>query len=297
MLAKKIYGTGVALVTPFHPSGQIDFTSLGRLVNHVIDGGVDFIIAMGTTAETATLNSDEQAAVLQSVIDETDKRVPIVLGMGGNNTRALSNEIHDFSFEGVDAILSVAPYYSKPNQRGIYEHFKQIALATNLPIIIYNVPGRTSSNISAETCIKLANDFDNIIAVKEASGDLMQVMEIIKNRPKDFRVFSGDDALTLASLAVGADGVISVIANAYPKSMSEMVSSMLNDNNRVAALVHHYQMLDVINALFADGNPAGIKALLDHMGIVKNNLRLPMVKVNRSLNVELKKYAQFSGLE
>ncbi len=297
MLAKKIYGTGVALVTPFHPSGQIDFTSLGRLVNHVIDGGVDFIIAMGTTAETATLNSDEQAAVLQSVIDETDKRVPIVLGMGGNNTRALSNEIHDFNFDGVDAILSVAPYYSKPNQRGIYEHFKQIALATNLPIIIYNVPGRTSSNISAETCIKLANDFDNIIAVKEASGDLMQVMEIIKNRPKDFRVFSGDDALTLASLAVGADGVISVIANAYPKSMSEMVSSMLNDNNRVAALVHHYQMLDVINALFADGNPAGIKALLDHMGIVKNNLRLPMVKVNRSLNVELKKYAQFSGLE
>jgi len=297
MLAKKIYGTGVALVTPFHPSGQIDFTSLGRLVNHVIDGGVDFIIAMGTTAETATLNSDEQAAVLQSVIDETDKRVPIVLGMGGNNTRALSNEIHDFNFDGVDAILSVAPYYSKPNQRGIYEHFKQIALATNLPIIIYNVPGRTSSNISAETCIKLANDFDNIIAVKEASGDLMQVMEIIKNRPKDFRVFSGDDALTLASLAVGADGVISVIANAYPKSMSEMVSSMLNDNNRVAALVHHYQMLDVINALFADGNPAGIKALLDHMGIVKNNLRLPMVKVNRSLNLELKKYAQFSGLE
>ncbi len=297
MLAKKIYGTGVALVTPFHPSGQIDFTSLGRLVNHVIDGGVDFIIAMGTTAETATLNSDEQAAVLQSVIDETDKRVPIVLGMGGNNTRALSNEIHDFSFEGVDAILSVAPYYSKPNQRGIYEHFKQIALATNLPIIIYNVPGRTSSNISAETCIRLANDFDNIIAVKEASGDLMQVMEIIKNRPKDFRVFSGDDALTLPSLAVGADGVISVVANAYPKSMSAMVNEMLNKNDQYAALVHHYQMLDVINALFADGNPAGIKALLDHMGIVKNNLRLPMVKVNRSLNLELKKYAQFSGLE
>ena len=297
MLAKEIYGTGVALVTPFHPSGQIDFTSLGKLVNHVIDGGVDYIVALGTTAETATLNADEKAAVLQSIIDETNKRVPIVVGMGGNNTRTLVNEIHDFDFEGVDAILSVAPYYNKPNQRGIYEHFKQIALVTDMPIIIYNVPGRTSSNISADTCIRLANDFENIIAVKEASGDLMQVMEIIKNKPADFRLFSGDDALTLPMLALGADGVISVIANAYPKSMSEMVKVMLSDTDRYMALAHHYQMLDVINALFADGNPAGVKALLDHLGIVKNNLRLPMMKVNRSLNVELKKYAQYSGLE
>ncbi len=297
MSEKEIYGTGVALVTPFHASGQIDFTSLGQLVNHVIDGGADFIVALGTTAETATMNVDEKAAVLQAIVDETDNRVPIVVGMGGNNTRELTNEIHNFDFEGVDGILSVAPYYSKPNQRGIYEHFKQIAMATDLPIIIYNVPGRTASNISAETCIKLANDFENIIAVKEASGDLMQIMEIVKNRPPGFRVFSGDDALTLPSLAVGADGVISVIANAYPKSMSEMVNGMLSDSDRYAAMAHHYQMLDVINALFADGNPAGIKALLDHMGIVKNNLRLPMVKVNRALNLELKKHAQFSGLE
>ena len=297
MSEKEIYGTGVALVTPFHPSGQIDFTSLGQLVNHVIDGGVDFIVALGTTAETATMNADEKAAVLQAIVDETDNRVPIVVGMGGNNTRELTNEIHNFDFEGVDGILSVAPYYSKPNQRGIYEHFKQIAMATDLPIIIYNVPGRTASNISAETCIKLANDFENIIAVKEASGNLMQIMEIVKNRPPGFRVFSGDDALTLPSLAVGADGVISVIANAYPKSMSEMVNGMLSDSDRYAAMAHHYQMLDVINALFADGNPGGIKALLDHMGIVKNNLRLPMVKVNRALNLELKKHAQFSGLE
>jgi len=297
MSEKEIYGTGVALVTPFHPSGQIDFTSLALLVNHVIDGGVDFVVALGTTAETATLNSDEKSAVLQAIIDETNGRVPIVVGLGSNNTRELVNEIRKFNFEGIDGILSVAPYYSKPNQRGIYEHFKQIAMATDLPIIIYNVPGRTASNISAETCIKLANDFENIIAVKEASGDLMQVMEIIKNRPAGFRVFSGDDALTLPSLAVGADGVISVIANAYPKSMSEMVSGMLSDNDRYLALAHHYQMLDVINALFADGNPGGIKALLDHMGIVKNNLRLPMVKVNRSLNIELKKFALESGLE
>jgi 4-hydroxy-tetrahydrodipicolinate synthase len=297
MSEKEIYGTGVALVTPFHPSGQIDFTSLGQLVNHVIEGGVDFIVALGTTAETATMNADEKSAVLQAIVDETDNRVPIIVGMGGNNTRELTNEIHNFDFEGVDGILSVAPYYSKPNQRGIYEHFKQIAMATDMPIIIYNVPGRTASNISAETCIKLANDFENIIAVKEASGDLMQVMEIVKNRPPGFRVFSGDDALTLPSLAVGADGVISVIANAYPKSMSEMVNGMLSDSDRYAAMAHHYQMLDVINALFADGNPAGIKALLDHMGIVKNNLRLPMVKVNRALNLELKKHAQFSGLE
>ena len=297
MSEKEIYGTGVALVTPFHPSGQIDFTSLSKLVNHTIDGGVDFLVALGTTAETATMNSDERGAVLQSIIDATEGRVPIVVGLGSNNTRELVNEIRDFNFEGIDGILSVAPYYSKPNQRGIYEHFKQIALATDLPIIIYNVPGRTASNISAETCVKLANDFDNIIAVKEASGDLMQVMEIVKNRPAGFRIFSGDDALTLPSLAVGADGVISVIANAFPKSMSEMVNGMLSDSDRYIALAHHYQMLDVINALFADGNPAGIKALLDHMGIVKNNLRLPMVKVNRSLNVELKRHAMESGLE
>ncbi len=297
MSAKEIYGTGVALVTPFHASGQIDFTSLSQLVNHVIDGGVDFIVSLGTTAETATLNKDEQAAVLQAIIDDTDSRVPIVVGMGGNNTRSLANDIHNFNFTGVDGILSVAPYYTKPNQRGIYEHFKQIALATDLPIILYNVPGRTSSNISAETCVKLANDFENIVAIKEASGDLNQIMEIVKNRPAGFNIFSGDDALTLPSLAIGVDGVISVIANAFPKSMSEMVRGVLSDQERYLSMAIHYQMLDVINALFADGNPAGIKALLDHLGIVKNNLRLPMVKVNRSLNAELKKHAFESGLE
>jgi 4-hydroxy-tetrahydrodipicolinate synthase len=296
-MAKKIYGTGVALVTPFHPSGQIDFTALSRLVNHVIDGGVDFLVALGTTAETATLNADERAAVLQAIIDENAGRVPLVVGLGSNNTRALANEIHHFDFEGVDGILSVAPYYNKPNQRGIYEHFKQVALSTDLPIIIYNVPGRTSSNISAETCVRLANDFDNIVAVKEASGDLMQVMEIIKNRPEGFRLFSGDDALTLPMLAVGADGVISVVANAYPKMFSDMVRTMLKGGKRAAAVEQHYQLLDVINALFADGNPAGIKALLEHLGVVKNNLRLPMVKVNRALNAELKKFAQNSELK
>jgi 4-hydroxy-tetrahydrodipicolinate synthase len=297
MSAKEIYGTGVALVTPFHASGQIDFSSLNQLVNHVIEGGVDFVVALGTTAETATLNRDERAAVLQAIVDNVDNRVPIVVGLGSNNTSELVQEIRNFDFTGVGGILSVAPYYSKPNQRGIYEHFKQVAMATDLPIIIYNVPGRTSSNISAETCIKLANDFENIVAVKEASGDLMQVMEIIKNRPAGFSVFSGDDALTLPSLAIGADGVISVIANAFPKSMSEMVSGTLSDQERYISMAIHYQMIDVINALFADGNPAGIKALLDHLGLVKNNLRLPMVKVNRSLNTELKKYALESGLE
>jgi 4-hydroxy-tetrahydrodipicolinate synthase len=291
-MAKKIYGTGVALVTPFHPSGQIDFTALSRLVHHVIDGGVDFLVALGTTAETATMNADERSAVLQAIIDENAGRVPVVVGMGGNNTRALANEIHHLDFEGVDGILSVAPYYNKPNQRGIYEHFKQIALATDLPVIIYNVPGRTASNISAETCVRLAHDFENIVAVKEASGDLMQVMEILKNRPEGFRLFSGDDALTLPMLALGADGVISVVANAYPRMFSDMVRSMLKDGKRAAALEAHYKLLDMINALFADGNPAGIKALLEHLGVVKNNLRLPMVKVNRSLNAELKKLAQ-----
>ena len=288
-MKKEIKGTGVALVTPFHSNGSIDFGALDKLVQHLRNGKVDFLVALGTTAETATLNSDERNAVLNAIIDSNEGDLPIVVGMGSNNTHQLTCEIKALNQEGIDAILSVAPYYSKPNQRGVYQHFKEVAMSTKLPIILYNVPGRTSSNISPETCLSLADKFSNIIGIKEASGDLNIAMEIIKNRKDGFKVFSGDDALTLPMLSTGADGVISVIANAYPTSFTEMVNIMINNKDNNRALEIHYQLLDMINAIFADGNPAGIKALLDNMGIVGNNLRLPMMKVNRTLNNEIKR--------
>ncbi len=282
-------GTGVALVTPFHSNGNIDFKSLDALVKHLIQGGVDFLVALGTTAETATLSEDEKSAVLNAIIDANEGTLPVVVGMGSNNTSHLVSELKSLKTEGVDGILTVAPYYNKPNQRGMYAHFKEVAMNTDLPIILYNVPGRTSSNLLPETILKLASDFKNIVGVKEASGNLMQVMEIIKARPAGFKVFSGDDALTLPMLSCGADGVISVVANAFPKAMSEMVNIMISDNDRYKAMELHYKMLDVTNALFADGNPAGAKALMAHMGMMGNNLRLPLVKVNANLNNELKR--------
>jgi len=284
----KLTGTGVALVTPFHSSGNIDFSSLSELVEYVIRGGVDFVVVLGTTAEAATMNADEKRAVVETVYEVVDGRVGVVVGAGGNNTRQVVNLLSDIDCSKTDAILSVSPYYNKPNQKGIYAHFKEIAMATDLPVIVYNVPGRTSSNITAETVLRLAADFDNIKAVKEASGNMIQIMNIIKNKPEHFTVLSGDDALTLPILAAGGDGVISVVANAYPKTFSDMVSQMVNGGDRYAALRNHYQLLDVISALFEDGNPAGIKALLEIKGILKNNLRLPLVKANRQVYNKLK---------
>ncbi len=295
-MKKEIKGTGVALVTPFHSNGNIDFVALDRLVKHMHKGKVDFLLAMGTTAETATLTEDEKIAVLSTIIDSNEGVLPIMVGMGSNNTRQLSHDIKAMRDKEIDAILSVTPYYNKPNQKGIIAHFKEVAMASDFPVVLYNVPGRTSSNILPETCLNLANSFPNIIGIKEASGNLMQVMEIIKGRPKGFKVFSGDDALTLPMLATGADGVISVVANAYPAAMSEMVRLMLDNGDRNKAMKIHYQLLPIINALFADGNPAGIKALLEHINILGNNLRLPMVKVNRSVNNELKRLASLSTL-
>ncbi len=295
-MTKEIKGTGVALVTPFHANGNIDFKALDALVKHMHNGNVDFLVALGTTAETATLSDDEKSAVLSTIIESNEGKLPIVVGAGSNNTRQLVNNIRQFDDTYIDGLLSVAPYYNKPNQKGMFAHFKEIALSTNLPIILYNVPGRTSSNLLPETIISLAESYSNIIAVKEASGNLSQVMEIIKNRPNGFKVFSGDDALTLPMIATGADGVISVIANAYPRAMSEMVNIMLSDNDRYAALKIHYQMLDIINAMFADGNPAGVKVFLELMGLMENSLRLPMVKVNRRLSNEIKRLYETSKL-
>ncbi len=280
-------GTGVAIVTPFRKYGTVDFTALGDLVEHIITNGVDYIVALGTTSEAATLTEDEKQAVVNSVIEANNKRVPVVMGMGGNNTQAIINQIKTTSFEGIDGILSVAPYYNKPQPKGIYQHFKTIASASPVPVILYNVPSRTSVNIPTEITLKLASEVENIVAIKEASGNMTQIMEILKYKPKDFTVLSGDDNLTLAMMAMGAEGVISVVANAFPKEFSSMVN-LANKGKIIEAREYHYKMMEIVEALFADGNPAGIKAALEIIGIGQNNLRLPLVKANKSVYNTLK---------
>jgi len=278
----KFKGTGVAIVTPFNKDNNPDMKALGKLVDFIIKGGVEYVVVLGTTGEASTLSSEEKRQVINAVIETVDKRVPIVLGLGGNNTQELINALQKTAdFDHIDAILSVSPYYNKPNQRGIYQHYKALAEVSPVPIILYNVPGRTSSNIAAETTLKLAEEFNNIIAIKEASGNLEQCMKIIKNKPKDFLVISGDDLLTLPMIACGADGVISVVANGFPADFSEMTRQILK-GNVVEAQKLHYKLTDITEQLFADGNPAGIKAVLEMMNICSSNVRLPLVKVNKA---------------
>ncbi len=280
MTNTKFIGTGVAIVTPLNRDRRIDKTSLIRLINYIIKGGVEYVVVLGTTGESVTLTKEEKRTVVSIVLETVNKRVPVVLGLGGNNTQVLIeslNTVPDFKY--LDAILSVSPYYNKPNQRGIYEHYKAVAKASTLPVILYNVPGRTGSNIAAETTLKLARDFKNIIGIKEASGNIEQAMKIIKYRPKNFLVISGDDTLTLPMIACGADGVISVVANAFPKDFSEMTRQVLAGNIKQAQQLH-YKLIDITEQLFADGNPAGIKAALEILGICKSTMRLPLVEVN-----------------
>lgn len=281
-----LQGTGVALVTPFHKQGNIDFTSLGRLIDHTIEGGVDYLVSLGTTSEYSTLSSQEQLAVVEFTIEKVENRVPIVLGMGGNDTRSLVDKIRHTDLSSIAAILSVAPYYNKPNQKGLYAHYKAIAEASNTPIILYNVPGRCGVNMTAETTLQLANDFSNIIGIKEASGNMAQCMEILANKPQGFTVVSGEDALVLPMIALGAQGVISVAANAYPNIMSELVTHSLKSNMKKARVVHE-KLLPFSNAIFDEGNPTGIKAALEIMGICQNNLRLPLVKSSKQLYSKL----------
>ncbi len=273
-----IKGTGVAIVTPFGKNNEVDVASLKKLINFIIEGRVDFIVSLGTTSEAVCLNASEQQLVMDVVVETVDKRMPVIMGLGGNNTQSVVDKIKATDFSSIDGILSVAPYYNKPNQRGIYAHFAEISNNCPVPVILYNVPGRTSSNISTTTCLRLANDFDNIVAVKEASGDMSQVMGILKNRPRDFSVLSGDDALTFPMMALGGDGVISVLANAFPRQFSDMIRLCLDDNFTDSRAIH-YSLLEFVDLLFADGNPAGIKAALEIMGIMGNNLRLPMTCV------------------
>ena len=275
---KQLTGTGVALVTPFKKDNSVDFAALKKLVNHVIDGGVDFLVVQGTTGETATLNTEEKKAVLNYILDINAGKLPVVLGIGGNNTQNLTDTIKNTDFKNIDAILSVSPYYNKPTQQGLYLHYEKIASVCPVPIILYNVPGRTSGNISAETTLKLAEDFDNIVAVKEASGNFSQIMQIVKNKPKDFLVLSGDDALTMPLISAGLDGVISVTANAFPKEFSKMVNASLKNDFETARKLH-YDLLDFTESIFLEGNPGGIKAALEILNISEKHVRLPLATV------------------
>lgn len=271
-----IQGMGVALITPYKQDLSIDYAALERLVNHQIANGADFIVALGTTAETPTLSADEKTELRRFIIDVTGGRVPIVLGCGGNNTAAVVSELQNGDFRGIDAILSVVPYYNKPSQEGIYQHYKAIAKASPVPVILYNVPGRTGVNMLPETTLRLANDFDNIIAIKEASGNIAQMDEIIKNKPERFSVISGDDGITFPLITLGAVGVISVIGNAFPKEFSRMVRLALDGEYNDALKIHH-RFTELFNLLFVDGNPAGVKSMLHAMGFCENVLRLPLV--------------------
>jgi 4-hydroxy-tetrahydrodipicolinate synthase len=285
---KKFRGTGVAIVTPFKNDSSIDFAALGRIVNHVINGGVNYIVVMGTTGESATLTKDEKKAIISYVVEVTDNRVPLVIGIGGNSTQEVINCVRHSNLTGVDGILSVAPYYNKPNQRGLFQHFKSIATCCPIPVILYNVPSRTCSNISSETCIELANECENIVAIKEASGDMAQIMRIIRNKPDSFSVISGDDMMTIPIIASGGAGAISVLANAFPAATSELVTNSLKNNCKSAREIQ-LRYLEMTELLFLDGNPSGIKAMLSIMNICQNTLRLPLVPVNRTTYTRIQK--------
>ncbi|MCC7331817.1 MAG: 4-hydroxy-tetrahydrodipicolinate synthase [Flavobacteriales bacterium] len=272
-------GTGVAIVTPFKDDRSVDYIGLEKLVEHLISGGVNYLVVNGTTGESATLSRQEKLDVLASVIKFNNKRLPIVFGIGGNNTQDIVDCFKTYDFTGVDAILSVSPFYNKPSQEGIYQHYKAIAEVSPLPLILYNVPARTGSHMEAETVLRLAKDFKNIIGVKEASGVIFNSMKIIKNRPEGFLVLSGDDILNLPIIASGGDGIISVIANAFPSDYSKMVKSALAGDFRTAQQMH-YKYFDMVHYMFVDGNPPGIKATLKILGICKDTLRLPLVNVS-----------------
>lgn len=271
-------GTGVALVTPFNEDGSIDYPALENLVDYVINNGVNYLVALGTTGETPTLTAEEKKDVLSCIVAKCGNRVPVVCGIGGNNTAEVLQQLKDYNLSGVSGILSVVPYYNKPTQEGLYQHFRAIANSTDKPIILYNVPGRTVTNMLPATSLRLANDFKNIVAIKEASGNMSQCMDLVAGKPPHFAVLSGDDDLVLPQIALGMEGVISVAANCFTKDFTTMVNNAL-DGNFDAAKTMHYRLLEGIRLLFADGNPAGVKYVLSKMGLCKNVMRLPIVPV------------------
>ncbi|MBQ2187705.1 MAG: 4-hydroxy-tetrahydrodipicolinate synthase [Bacteroidales bacterium] len=278
-------GTGVALITPFNDDYSVDYQSLRNIVDFTLQNGADFLVALGTTSEAPTMNAEEKTKVTKTIIETANGLCPILLGMGGNNTSSLIDSIRNQDFTGIDGILSVVPYYNKPNQRGMKAHFLHVADVSPVPVVLYNVPGRVGVNLQAATTVELAKH-PNILAVKEASGNLQQIMEILRDKPSDFTVLSGDDGITQPMMALGAKGVISVAANGYPKLFCEMVHKMLEGKEK-EALPLHYKMLRMNGLIFADGNPAGIKALMAHEGLCKNVLRLPLVPVSENVRQDI----------
>lgn len=283
---KKFKGTGVAVITPFKNDLSIDFAAMGRIIEHIIAGGVNYIVLLGTTGESSTLNREEKSALTSFAVEAIGKRVPLVVGIGGNNTSDIVSYIRQSDMDGVDAILSVAPYYNKPCQKGLFQHFRQIALASPVPVILYNVPSRTASSILPETCLELARSCDNIIGIKESSGNYENMMKIIKDKPDNFLVISGNDMDVLTVTAVGGAGVISVLANAYPAECSELVQQALKYNFKIAREIQ-FKFLEMTGLLFAEGNPGGIKAVMSNMNLCQNNLRLPLVPVSRSMQTRI----------
>lgn len=290
---QSLIGTGVALVTPFKKDFSVDIEALQRIVNFSIDGGVEYLVVMGTTAENATLTQAEKELVIKTVIDTNKGRLPLVLGVGGNNTMQIVEELKTGDFSAFEAILSVSPYYNKPTQEGIYQHFKAIAEASPIPVILYNVPGRTSSNMLPSTVIRLANDFSNVVGIKEAAGDMAQALQLIKNAPKDFLVISGDDMIALPIVLAGGAGVISVIGQGFPKEFTEMIRLGLN-KKVTEAFKTQYSLSDCIDMIFEQGNPAGIKQVFQALGIAENVVRLPLVAVDDSLAGRLNEFVKNS---
>jgi 4-hydroxy-tetrahydrodipicolinate synthase len=290
----KFRGLGVAMVTPFDSKHNVDYPALVKLAKHLVNGGVDYLVVMGTTGESVTIDEDEKDQIIATVIETNAGKLPVVLGVGGNNTRGVCKKLASLNTKGIDGILSVSPYYNKPIQAGIVEHYKAVADSTDLPIILYNVPGRTSSNVLPETTIKIATACKNVVAVKEASGSVDQIMKIIKDKPDNFLVISGDDTITLPLMAAGADGVISVVGNAFPESFRKVVHGG-DGSDLETARREHYRLFDITNLLFAEGNPGGIKEALQFLGICENHMRLPLYNVSPATAEKLKEAMIKSG--
>ena len=288
-LRSQLKGTGVALVTPFKTNTDVDLDALGKLIDFNISNGVEYLVSLGTTGETPTLDTEEKADIIHYTYEKVNGRVPVIVGVGGNNTREVMENMQSYPLEKATAVLSASPYYNKPSQEGIFQHYKNIASASPHPVILYNVPGRTGSNISAQTTLRLANEVENIAGIKEASGNMVQCMHILRDRPADFLVVSGDDHLTLPLIACGMDGVISVAANCFPKDFSDMVRFALKDDYASARPLH-YRCLEGNDLLFAENNPAGVKAFLAELKIIENVLRLPLVPLSEGLHEKAKAY-------
>ena len=286
-LRKQLQGTGVAIITPFKSTMEVDFEALGKLIDFIIENGIEYIITLGTTGETPTLDTEEKRDIINFTFEKVNKRVPVIVGVGGNNTKEVMENLQSYPLEKAAAVLSASPYYNKPSQEGIFQHYKNLASASPKPVILYNVPGRTGSNITAETTLRLAKEVENIAGIKEASGNMVQCMHILRDRPDDFLVVSGDDHITLPLIACGMDGVISVAANCFPKNFSNMVRHCLK-GDFASARPLHYKCLEGNDLLFAENNPAGVKAFLYEMGIIKNELRLPLVPLSASIHQKVK---------